>query len=254
MITVLPAQPQSISFNTLPLERYGNVDFDPGASSTSGQPVIYTTSDPTVATIVNGQVHLTGAGRVTITATQPGGNGYSPAAAVAQTISVGKGQLVIRPDDVTLGVGQALPNFTVTYTGFVNGDDSSSLTKLPVVATTAEQGFNFGQYAIIASGAASSNYAITYQPGVLTVTAASDRLNAFVSSPGQVTVSIFTGTVQKAVIQLYSLGGQLVTEQSVQLFKNVNNFTLGTGSIAAGIYIVKVWGEVSKMNQKIIIK
>ncbi len=254
VLSVQPAQPQSLSFNALPLELYGNADFDPGAVSTSGQPVVYASSDPKVATIVNGQIHLTGAGTVTITATQPGGNGFSPAASISQVMTVAKGQLTIRPDDVTLGAGQALPAFTISYTGFVNGDDSSSLTKLPVVSTTAESGLNFGQYNIIASGAVSSNYDITYQPGILTIGAGTDQLNAFSSGPGQVTVSIFTGTVQKATIQFYSLGGQLVTEQQVQLFKNVNNFTLYTGNITAGIYIVKVWGEVSKMSQKIKIK
>ncbi|QEC78202.1 T9SS type B sorting domain-containing protein [Mucilaginibacter ginsenosidivorax] len=45
-------------------------DFDPGA--TSLKPITYTSSNPTVATIVNGQVHMVAAGTSTITATSNG--------------------------------------------------------------------------------------------------------------------------------------------------------------------------------------
>ncbi len=254
VLTVLPAQPQSINFNTLPLERYGNADFDGGAIATSGMPVTYTSSDAKVATIVNGLIHLTGAGKTTITAAQAGGNGYGAAIPVSQVMTVEKGELVIQPDNVNINEGQTLPSFTLNYSGFVNGDNAAGLTTQPVVATTALKDASFGRYAISASGAAAANYNISYLPGVLTINATGDKVNAYCSGPTQITVTVFTNTVQKATLQLYSMGGQRILNQQVQLLKNVNSFTLYAGNVAGGIYVLKVQGEHFNYSQNIKIK
>lgn len=63
-------------------------DFSPGATASSGLVVTYTSSAPTVATIVGGQIHIVGAGTTTITASQSGNVSFAPATNVARTLTV----------------------------------------------------------------------------------------------------------------------------------------------------------------------
>ncbi len=59
-----------------------------GAKASSGLPVTLTSSNTSVATIVDGKVHVVGSGVVTITAAQEGNDAFAAAANVAQTLTV----------------------------------------------------------------------------------------------------------------------------------------------------------------------
>ncbi|WP_345100713.1 gliding motility-associated C-terminal domain-containing protein [Mucilaginibacter panaciglaebae] len=89
-------------------------------------------------------------------------------------------QLNITADNKTKFFGDPLPTFTVTYTGFVNGDGPSLLTTPPTVTTTAVVSSPVGKYPINVAGAIAKNYAIAYVPGILEiVTGAISTPNAF---------------------------------------------------------------------------
>ena len=79
---------QTITFPTLVAKLVGNADFAGGATASSGLAITYTSSNTAVATIVNGNIHLVGAGVATITAAQPGNATYLPAASKTQNLSV----------------------------------------------------------------------------------------------------------------------------------------------------------------------
>jgi hypothetical protein len=79
---------QTISFDSLGVKAYGSADFDAGATASSGLPVEYASSNTTVATIVNGKVHITGLGITDISASQPGDNLYKAATTVVQLLTV----------------------------------------------------------------------------------------------------------------------------------------------------------------------
>ena len=94
------------------------------------------------------------------------------------TISYINGSMTVTPAPLTVtansqtrdvGVTTAL---TVTYTGFKNGETSAALTTQPTVSTTATTASPVGTYPITATGAVDPNYAFTYVPGILTITAA----------------------------------------------------------------------------------
>ena len=88
LVYVGSLQAQTINFNNIPVKKIGDVEFDPGATATSGLPVTYISSNPGVATIVDNKIHIVGSGVVTITATQPGDDNYAAAANVAQTLTI----------------------------------------------------------------------------------------------------------------------------------------------------------------------
>ena len=62
-----------------------------------------------------------------------------------------------------------LPAFSVTAVGFVNGEGPSVLTVSPTWMTSATASSDAGTYAIVPDWIEASNYAITLNPGVLTI-------------------------------------------------------------------------------------
>ena len=160
---------QTITFNTIPTKTYGDVAFTLSGSSSSGLPVTFTSSNTAVATISNSTLTITGAGTATITATQAGNANYD-AASVSQTLTVDKAPLTITADDATRPFGQANPVFTLSYSGFVNGDNESVLDVLPTIICNADDASPAGSYSISLSGGSDNNYIYALVDGELEVT------------------------------------------------------------------------------------
>ncbi len=122
------------------------------------------------------QLDLSGlaAGTYTITATYSsdtsGFANSTPASPLMQAIA--PATLMVIADDQTAVYGDPLPVLSLHYVGFVNGDTAARLATAPLASTTATAGSGVGSYAINVSGGASSNYAIQYVFGTLTVTPA----------------------------------------------------------------------------------
>ncbi|MFY0713600.1 DNRLRE domain-containing protein [Seonamhaeicola sp. NFXS20] len=79
---------QTIQFFTISDKVVGGADFNPEATASSGLDVSYSSSNPSVATIVGGKVHIVGTGITTITANQSGNELYYPAPSVSQQLRV----------------------------------------------------------------------------------------------------------------------------------------------------------------------
>ncbi len=65
--------------------------------------------------------------------------------------------------------GGPLPDFTVFYNGFANGDTPANLSSPPVVSASATAASPVGSYPIHVSGAASTNYFLQFVDGTLTI-------------------------------------------------------------------------------------
>ncbi len=85
------------------------------------------------------------------------------------TLSISKAALVIKANDASRLYFDDDPKFTFTCSGFVNGDDENSLSKLPTFRTDATTNSSVGVYNIFPSSASSANYVISYEPGILTI-------------------------------------------------------------------------------------
>jgi uncharacterized repeat protein (TIGR03803 family) len=81
---------QAINFNLLSSRTFGDIAFDFAATSTSGLPVSYSSSDVTVASISGNKVTILKPGTITITASQSGDTNFLPAADVKQTLTINK--------------------------------------------------------------------------------------------------------------------------------------------------------------------
>jgi hypothetical protein len=97
---------QIITFNNLPDKVYGEANFAPGATASSGLAVTYASSNLNVATIVSGKIHITGVGTTTVTASQVGNASWNAATPATQELTVGKGLPVVtwaNPAAITYG-------------------------------------------------------------------------------------------------------------------------------------------------------
>jgi subtilisin-like proprotein convertase family protein len=110
-------------------------------------------------------------GTYPITASAAVGTNYS-ISYVAGTLSVTTAPLNITAVDQSKLYGAELPTLTASYSGFVNGDDASSLGTAVTLSTTATAASTIGTYPITASAAVGTNYSISYVAGTLTVSTA----------------------------------------------------------------------------------
>jgi hypothetical protein len=99
-----------------------------------------------------------------ITCTNPAGS-----SAFTTSITVNAAPLIITANSKTKYVGTLNPPLNVSYSGFVNGDSSASLTTLPTISTSATVASPVGSYDIVSNGAVAGNYIISYVDGKLIV-------------------------------------------------------------------------------------
>jgi hypothetical protein len=104
-------------------------------------------------------------------------------AAANYTITFANGALIVNPATLTVTAvntsklyGAQLPNFTVNYTGFVNGDTAvTAVIGEPYISTNATAASPVGNYTITPSDGGriqAENYVFTFVNGTLTITGA----------------------------------------------------------------------------------
>ena len=172
---------------------------DPG----SGQPVAGTFSyTPAAGTVLHA-----GAGQtLSVTFTPADTQDYAPLTQTT-TITVNPAPLTIMPAIQVKVYGADLPTLTATYIGFVNGDTAASLTTPPTLTTTATAASSVADnpYPITASGAADSDYTISYEPGHLFVSDATPIITW--PKPAAVTYGTTLGATQLDATATWTVAG-----------------------------------------------
>jgi hypothetical protein len=95
------------------------------------------------------------------------------------TITVNPATLTVTAPSATIVYGTPVPSsFTPTYTGFVNGDTTASLTTKATCTTPATNISPPGSYPVTCSGAVDPNYTFANVAGTVTITKAPTTLTA----------------------------------------------------------------------------
>ncbi|MCP4181466.1 MAG: T9SS type A sorting domain-containing protein, partial [bacterium] len=172
MLTTLPKIDQTITFNTLTAKAYGDASFTISSTGgTSGNPVVFTSSDETVVTCsgASGEIiTIINAGVCNIYANQLGNNEYNDAPQVQQTITISPMEITVTTNtNQTKTYGETDPVFSYTTTpSLLNGDSFTGILG-------REPGENTGEYNIILNSlSAGANYDIDFASDVLTITKA----------------------------------------------------------------------------------
>lgn len=118
------------------------------------------------------------------------------------TLAVNTAPLTARADSKIKTPGQPNPELTVSYEGFVNGEDASILGGEPALSTAATTDSPVGVYPIdITAGTlANGNYDYSYVSGTLTV-AARPELASITRSGSQFTFTYPTAAGQKYLLE-----------------------------------------------------
>lgn len=160
-------KPQTIDFTTVGPQTYGG-QVTLSATATSGLAVEFNViSGP--ATISGSVLSFHGASDVVLEASQDGDAVWAAATAVLQTITVNRAPLSVKVTNADRPYGAPNPTFTVSYTGFVNDDDTSALGGTVAFDTPANATSDVGNYPVSASGLTSDNYQIGFVDGTLTI-------------------------------------------------------------------------------------
>jgi len=115
----------------------------------------------------------TNAGKHTATVVLNDKTNYEWADGTNSNLSLGweiaKTPLTVTAVDKTTTYGSDEPNYTATYTGFVNDETKAVLGGTLTLTSDYKNGSDAKTYDIIAAGLTSNNYAIAYKKGTLTV-------------------------------------------------------------------------------------
>ncbi len=130
-------------------------------------------------------------------------------AATSGTLTIGKRELTAKADNKSRTYGDDNPELTISYSGFVLGQNASALAKAPTATTEATRTSAVNDYAITVAGGEAANYSFKYQEGTLTigkaeltVTAQNESRVYGDTNPG------FTGTVAGAKNgETFTVGG-----------------------------------------------
>jgi fibronectin-binding autotransporter adhesin len=202
-ITVPPCpNSQTITFPSPGNQTYGVAPIALTATASSGLAVSYSvTSGP--ATVSSNILTITGAGSVTIQAIQTGAVNWIAAPPGDQTILVAQKALTVTANDTNRLYGAADPAFTITYSGFVNGDIAGVISGAPAFNTSANGSSAVGSYAITPSlgTLSATNYVFpTFNNGTLTLAKASTTVAASSSANPAPTGSNVTFTATLTVV------------------------------------------------------
>ena len=191
--TITFVLPSGLVYGVRPVALHG--------TASSGLAVGYRSATPTVCAVTNARLTVLGAGRCTVTASQPGGDGYAAAPDVTRTVEIARAKLTITASDAVLRKGKATPAIRPSYRGLVHGDTA------PRTRPTCSA--NLKRMTTACHGAADRNYTIRYvtglvrktqvisvkNPGRLTDAMSSVRLRVAASSHRHVTLSTRPGGV-----------------------------------------------------------
>lgn len=97
------------------------------ARSNSNLPIVYTSSDGNVATVSGDRLLITGVGKATISAMQPGGNRWTAAEPVAQTITVKPKAVTVSPKSLEIEEQQDLPKLEFSFSGLVKAEHAKAI-------------------------------------------------------------------------------------------------------------------------------
>ena len=159
---------QTIKISRISAKKYGDRPFVVTAKSSLKLPVSIFVNGP-ASIDKKGKITVKGAGKVRVFAVQMGDDEFAPAKPGMVTLDIAKASLIVQAEDKKMKEGEKIPEFTVIYKGFVNGESVKNLTR-PAVAKLVETGKGRRKkQKIVPSGSESRNYSFKYISGDLKI-------------------------------------------------------------------------------------
>ncbi len=203
------------------------------ATSNSGLPVSYTSSNSNLVSVSGNSLNLLNYGSATITASQTGNNNYNPAVVVALPLVNSQPNLIRKQFDDVIFFDNSSRSFK-SYSWYKNG------VLLPSQTTQyfKESGTLNGTYHAVATKL--DGTLITTCPLVLAPTVEEEHIK-IVPNPAkpnasyELVTNVSSSRLQNARVEVYNVGGLLIESKTTS-----ENRVILTAPMAEGIYIVKM--------------
>ena len=153
----------------------------------------------------------------------------------SKTFSITTAALTVTADNKQVTYGDAAPQYTVSYTGFVNNETAAVLGgTLAFACDYVKDQSGVGNYTITPSGLTSSNYAITFTNGTLTV-GAKTLENGFIAT---ISSLVYNGQAQEPapVVTFHEMTLAAGTDYTVAYSNNTNAGTATVTCTGQGNY------------------
>jgi hypothetical protein len=159
---------QTLSFSPIGQKIYGDKSFSLICQNSANLPVLFSSNNNNVISIVNNTASIVGAGSVTITAYAAGNNLYE-SATTTQIVTVYKKDLYAIAKNKIKTYGQINPTFDILFTGFVNGDNISTIDVTPSAYVDQNKFSDAGNYPIKLTNSFDNNYTVFGVEGIFTI-------------------------------------------------------------------------------------
>jgi hypothetical protein len=146
------------------------------------------------------------------------------------TLTVNQAVLTVTANNASMAYGSALPSFSYTITGFVNGDTSAVVSGTAAETTTATSTSPPGTYPITFSTEAltAANYTFTYVNGTLTITIAAQTItfNSLPNVTYGVTPITLAATASSGLTVSYTASGPATVSGSTLTITGAGTVTV----------------------------
>ena len=143
----------------------------------------------------------------------------------------------------------------MTYSGFVNEEDESTLDEVPTILCEATATSEAGTYDIVVSGGSDNNYEFSYTNGILTITPSTgigDLSIANVSVYPNPTSDVIKISMEEitgnTTYRLFTITGRLILVEAIE----GDITTVDMSHLESGIYLLQLQEGDKVMNYKII--
>ncbi|TRX04688.1 T9SS type A sorting domain-containing protein [Flavobacterium gawalongense] len=203
------------------------------ATSSSGLPVSYSSSNSNIATISNGLLVVKNYGSATITASQGGNNNYNAAPVVVLPVVISQPNLIRKHFEDIIFFDNSSESFK-SYSWYKNG----VLVPSQTAQYFKESGALNGTYYVVATKL--DGTLINTCPLILSPTVEEEYIKIVpnpvkTNSSYELITNVSSSRLQNAHIEVYSVGGLLIENKTT----SENTVTL-KAPMAEGIYIVKM--------------
>lgn len=259
---------QTISFPAIADVVFADPSFSANASVSSALPLKYSTSNPMVATVMDGTIKIVGAGTVTITVKQNGNVNYNAATPVSHTFTVHKKDQVITfppianrtvGDPAFMAGGTSSSGRTIMYTSTASGVAKVNMGEIRIKGA--------GTTTIIATLPGTANYnaatAVSRTFSVAPASGSPKAAPAFTTQAGEIeaypnpvsaTVNLrFTAQAPgKGNILVADVSGKQVVNKQIDLLAGENLLQLNAADWAPGIYAIQVKNGTEILQTRVV--
>lgn len=184
-----------ICLNAIPDARYGDGEIDLNEYNPDGLDLVYESSNIEVVQIEGSKMRIVGAGSATIGARTVGEGTSMELMNKMRQLNVLKADLTVGVADITINEGEALPEFTYTFSGLQYSDTPDDIEELPVAMCEVTPASPAGEYKVTYTPGRDRNYAISTLPAKVTVVNNSgiEDINADADTDGEIEVFNLNG-------------------------------------------------------------